>query len=293
MIETKTISLTPIADLADEMQNYSPVSIAIGPRNEYCVLLTKEHPPLLQGSFPQTVTEEAYAYKVVIFGEGGKRILDLPEERWNYHYVQPIDDGHVLLAGARSVYRSVDDIEKNARVYDGERRCIRSFCLGDGIQDLYVTPKNTIWTSYFDEGVFGNFGWDEPIGSKGLIHWDAFGEQLEWHDPEGQYYISDCYAMNVVSDNEVWFYYYTDFQIGVRSDGHTTYYKPDVQGASGFAMHREVLFMNGGYGDQEQYYELGRNGLHYETKRRIRFLNRMVRSCTRKRRAIADVNCYS
>lgn len=97
-------------------------------------------------------------------------------------------NGHVLLAGARSVYRSVDDIEKNARVYDGEGRCIRSFCLGDGIQDLYVTPKNTIWTSYSDEGVYGNFGWDEPIGSKGLIHWDAFGEQLEWHGPEGQYY---------------------------------------------------------------------------------------------------------
>ena len=46
MIEIKTISLTPIADLADEMQNYSPVSIAIGPRNEYCVLLTKEQQDL-------------------------------------------------------------------------------------------------------------------------------------------------------------------------------------------------------------------------------------------------------
>ena len=42
MIETKTISLTPIGDLVDEIQNYSPVSIAIGTSNNKCVLLTKE-----------------------------------------------------------------------------------------------------------------------------------------------------------------------------------------------------------------------------------------------------------
>ncbi|WP_176444820.1 hypothetical protein [Paenibacillus herberti] len=40
----------------------------------------------------------------------------------------------------------------------------REFLLGDGIQSVQVTDKGIIWTSYFDEGVFGNNGWDKPIG---------------------------------------------------------------------------------------------------------------------------------
>ena len=47
------------------------------------------------------------------------------------------------------------------------------FCLGDGIQDCVVKKDGTIITSYFDEGVFGNYGWDEPLGDCGLIAWTS------------------------------------------------------------------------------------------------------------------------
>lgn len=271
MKETKLISLTSFADLAEEMQSYMPVSISIGPRGEPCLLLTKEQPPLHQGMFPQTVTEEAYDYKIVILREAGKQVLHLPNEHWNYHFVQPLDQDQILLAGARSEYHSADHIEENASVFTKEGECLRSFCLGDGIEDLYAARDNSIWTSYFDEGVYGNFGWETPIGRHGLIRWDDQGRQLEQHDSSGDHHISDCYAMNVVSDGEVWFYYYMDFELGVRKAGQTVYYKPDVKGASRFAVHGDKLIMNGGYGDQEQFFELERDGSRYVTKRLIQF----------------------
>lgn len=35
-----------------------------------------------------------------------------------------------------------------------------------------------IVTSYFDEGIFGNFGWDQPLGASGLVVWDEQGRVL-------------------------------------------------------------------------------------------------------------------
>ena len=60
----------------------------------------------------------------------------------------------------------------NAKVFDRSGNQIREFLLGDGIQNVYVTKGNKIWTSYFDEGVYGNYGWEVPIGRNGLRAWD-------------------------------------------------------------------------------------------------------------------------
>lgn len=43
------------------------------------------------------------------------------------------------------------------------------------------------------QGIFGNYGWDEPIGNCGLIVWDENGN-IVW---KSKYLIYDCYAMNV------------------------------------------------------------------------------------------------
>ena len=50
--------------------------------------------------------------------------------------------------------------------------------------------------------MLGNYGWDNPIGSSGLNAWDRNGEVIFKNDKAD---ISDCYALNVVDDNEVWF----------------------------------------------------------------------------------------
>jgi hypothetical protein len=67
----------------------------------------------------------------------------------------------VLLVGARCHWRS-EGAERNAVALDWSGRELGRFTLGDGIQDLRVTRDGTIWASYFDEGVIGNYGWSDP-----------------------------------------------------------------------------------------------------------------------------------
>lgn len=99
---------------------------------------------------------------------------------------------------------------------------VKEFCLGDGIQDCIVTDSGDIITSYFDEGVFGNFGWEEPIGSCGLIVWSQNGE-INWHADSN---ICDCYALNIDEKNHIWYYYYTDFNLVKTDFNRDIVYKP-------------------------------------------------------------------
>ena len=75
-----------------------------------------------------------------------------------------------------------------------------------------MTEENKIWTSYFDEGVYGNYGWEVPIGRNGLRAWDSNGNEMYQYpnSEQNKYFIDDCYALNIVADEEVWFYFYLD-----------------------------------------------------------------------------------
>ena len=94
-----------------------------------------------------------------------------------------------------------------------------------------IDTEGRIWVGFFDEGVFGNFGWNHPgptgLGAAGLVALDDHGEVL-WRFNEDQMLISDCYALNVHRP-EVWAYYDTDFELA-RVDGTG---RPDVLGQAG------------------------------------------------------------
>ena len=115
-----------------------------------------------------------------------------------------------------------------------------------------MTKQGRIWTSYFDEGVFGNNGWRHPIGASGLIAWDSDGHQLYYNQDAG---ITDCYALNVINEDEVWFYYYTDFKLvrltHVRTQPRTTYIEPGISGSSGFCTDGEYFLFDSGYGKRD------------------------------------------
>ncbi|WP_460716941.1 hypothetical protein [Microbispora hainanensis] len=130
---------------------------------------------------------------------------------------QPLPDGGVLVAGARCRWRN-GAAECNAAIYDAAGELLREGVLGDGIADVQTTPSGDIWVSYFDEGVYGNFGWGEadspaPIGSPGLIRFRS-DLDIAWRYPYDSKFgaISDCYALNAVGE-EACAYYYTDFPI--------------------------------------------------------------------------------
>ena len=121
-------------------------------------------------------------------------------------------------------------------------------------------------TSYFDEGVFGNFGWDQPVGSCGLIVWGRDGNAV-WKNRV--YSICDCYAMNLDDQENLWFYYYDEFNL-VRTDFKSKdwVFKPRRDGITAFLVTASGrgLLTDGGYGKHGQfhYYEFRGMNLAYK-----------------------------
>lgn len=118
--------------------------------------------------------------------------------------VDLFSDGTLLIVQSRCLKKG-KYIEKNAQRYHPNGQLVKEFSLGDGIENVQIDDTDTIWVSYFDEGIFGNFGWEHPMGSDGLIAYNINGNRL-WG--ANNYGIVDCYALNVVSSKEIYFYYY-------------------------------------------------------------------------------------
>ena len=167
----------------------------------------------------------------------------------------------LLLVCGRSSYRGKEDFDRNGRIYSREGHFVREILLGDGIQNVQTTSKGLIWTSFFDEGVFGNLGWHNPVGGSGLVAWDAQGESQFEFQPTGELdIICDCYAMNVDPDGCAWAYYYTQFcLVKIRDLKIESNWEIPVTGSSSFAVGGGLALFSGGYDDRDRYhlYRLG------------------------------------
>ena len=202
-------------------------------------------------SFPLSKAKRHYPATFIRFN--GREVLqkiELAEVEIAFPSVQPLPDGEVLLVGARCHYRDGDP-EKNAVVFSRDGKVLRRFVLGDGINSVQITDKGMIWASYFDEGVFGNYGWNQPMGASGLICFDSTGRILwEFKPPAGFDPICDCYALNVAK-NAVWACYYTDFPlVKIDSTKRVQGWKNDVGGASALAVDGRRALLWGGYGEK-------------------------------------------
>ncbi len=143
---------------------------------------------------------------------------------------------------------------------------MRRLVLGDGIQSAQVDARGYIWTSYFDEGVFGNYGWNEPVGDCGLITWDASGDMTYRFDaPSGLDRIVDCYMLNVTSRTEAWLSYYTEFPlVHLRHGAVAGVWRGPLRGAAHLVVSRcqTRVMTDGGYNarDTWQVLSLTRDG---------------------------------
>lgn len=161
-------------------------------------------------------------------------------------FVQPLPDGQVLVVGARCRW-GTQGADANAWVFDADGDVVAAATFGDGVQHVATTPSGRIWTSYFDEGIFGNYGWGspgpEPIGSAGLIRWTRALKE-DWRFPGGA--MADCYALNA-SAEDAWAYYYDSFPI-VRTDGRTVEeWQTQVDGATSLVVADGKAALVGGY----------------------------------------------
>lgn len=256
----RSIRLSPVVSLAPLIGAGELVAFDVGPDGVTYLVIALE--PLDDrfeqpggASFVKTVPDKPQNYRVVALS-GDEIVIDLriAGERFNIHDVQPLPDG-LLLVCARSFRRGRDDFEKNGRVYSFEGKFVREILLGDGIQTVQATSEGVIWTSYFDEGVFGNDGWNDPVGASGLVAFDQFGiKTCEFEPRAGLDPICDCYALNVASDEDVWLYYYTDFPlVRLRRGRIESVWTMPVSGSDAFAVFDGYALFRGGYEDRDTY----------------------------------------
>lgn len=223
------------------------VSMSIGYDDAIYILLSERIPDRINGMFVDTEADTTYSMLVLTVDWQEGRFLayeyyNLGRHKMNFHFIQPLND-KILLLGSRTYYHA-DGPERNAVIVNKQGAVYQELCFGDGIADCIVTGDGRIITSYFDEGIFGNYGWDNPIGSCGLLVWDADGNVL-W---KSKYPIYDCYAMNVDDRGNLWFYYYDDFALVKTDFLSDVIYKPDIQGAAGFLFSmdsRHIIFDSG------------------------------------------------
>ena len=183
--------------------------------------------------------------------------------KFQFHYLRPAGD-HFLLLGARCAYRE-NGPDQNAWIVSQDGAVLSRFCLGDGIQDCVVKKDGTIITSYFDEGVFGNYGWDEPLGACGLIAWTSEGTPL-WKNEN--YSIYDCYAISLDEEENLWFYYYDEFRLVRTNFKEDFVFELPIEGSGAFSVapSGNTFLFQGGYQQRDKFYFLTAHGDHLGKK---------------------------
>ena len=261
-MDNSTISLSPIYDLSPFLSEGEIVAFNVGFSGELLVgvaLKALDYQEERKGwaVFAKTKPNETQRYKLLRGHNGSIDSFVLIEnEEYNIHDLQILPDNNILLVCARSQYRGPNDFEKNGRIYSGDGKFIREILLGDGIQNTQVTSNGVIWTSYFDEGIFGNFGWEEPVGASGLLAWDVEGKKIfEYKPTKDLDPISDCYALNVVSEIETWCYYYTEFPlVKIKDFKIQDHWEVPVMGSDSFAIYKNFALFRGGYERKDSFY---------------------------------------
>jgi hypothetical protein len=245
-------------DFSDVIGSKRIISSSAGPNGDAVLLAVEkkfEKDPFGKnkqkfGIFPLTKPRRAYPAVFIRCDGRSTQKTELADVGIAYPFIQPLPGGEILIVGGRCDFRNGDP-EQNAAVYGPDGALRRQFVLGDVINGVQTTSDGMIWVAYFDEGVFGNFGWKKPMGAAGLVCFDRFGK-IKWNyqPPAGFDIIVDCYSFNVCADS-VWACYYTDFPL-VRIDSRKQVraWKNTVAGASALAVNSDHILLWGGYGEK-------------------------------------------
>jgi len=252
--------------LREVIGEHEVVAFSIGPSGESWLVLALETLDYRSGNnlFAKTRHDAPQRYRVLSVRDGQVEVdLTIEGEPFNIHLVQPFAGG-LLLACARCCRRGPDDVDLNGRLYAMDGTFKQALLLGDGIESLHATRRGALWASYFDEGVFGNYGWDVPVGASGLVSWSAQGEkQYEFDAVGAPGSISDCYALNVATDDDVWCCYYTDFPLVHLRGGRVVSVWPNpVAGSHAFAVGAGHALFAGSHEAHHEFHlvQLGANG---------------------------------
>jgi len=252
------ISPTSVFSLKGLGVNGTLVAFNVGPNGEVFIVYAMETTDYQTNEglaiFPKIFGGNPQVYRVIKIQDSAV-VMDMliEDERFNIHDVQPFAE-HTMLTCSRSEYRGLNDFDLNGRIYSKDGVLVSEILLGDGVQTIQSTRSGELWVSYFDEGVFGNFGWDSPFGAAGLVALDRAGRKCYEFEPHGKApYIVDCYALNVATESDIWCYYYMDFPlVQIRNKEVVASWKVPVSGSSAFAVSGDLVLFAGGYDKRKE-----------------------------------------
>lgn len=204
MIEKQTVVAPLLCDLTEELGKRFFHQLCIGAKRDVLMLSTLKSLSVTAGR-----SRDKTQFRVHHWHNGELQEFDLPMTPQVYYFAQALGQYYLSVA-ARCVSQ-----EHNAFVFDAQGNLLRSWHVGDGIEDVQVAPNGQIWVSYFDEGVFSG----NPLSAQGLVCFDSQGKlPFEFLKdcpamPEECDGMADCYALNVASNRDTWLCYYTKFPL--------------------------------------------------------------------------------
>lgn len=222
-----------------------PVLLALNGKPDYIISAGSG------GTIPRLRSRRPNHFQIIRAMPAGPVTFDLPATDENYHFAQPLSAGRWIVVRGRCEGAH----DKNAHVFDPDGHEIASFHVGDGVNDVLVSSDDTVWVSYFDEGIYG----PTELAQEGLVGFDAEGDVvLRFSDCltlQGLGRMADCTAMNVAEDGSVWVYYYTDFPLVRLRDGKLVraWGQLPVEFAEAFAVDGEKAVFAGGPDDREAF----------------------------------------
>ena len=275
---TKSLKVQPIIKLSEKLESEDEIISVSVDNNGINALIIHSAPQYRteNGMFAVIKSDKPKDYTFIRFDLKGNEMFRtlIKDEYYNFHNVNFLPTKEILLICGRSRYKNENEIDKNARIYSLKGELLRDFVAGDGIQDVQIDNDGNIWTSYFDEGIFGNYGWNKPIGTPGLICWNKNGQKIwEFEPTDGLDHMADCYAMNIDSDNNTWFYYYTEFPL-VKLDNskQIKFWNTDIGGSSSLNISDNKVLMTDGY-DENNFILFEIKGNKLKKTKKIKFKN--------------------
>lgn len=227
------IYLKETFDFSENLNNFEFVNFSISFDKDVCILGIYNNPYNIANN-----------YKIIIQNESYYTEIKIPNESKNFHFIEKLPNEEILLLNARSNYYGRNDYEKNARIYNYKGELKKEFHLGDAINNIQASKIGELWVSYFDESASWRIN---ELDSAGVVCWDLNGNKIYGFNEN---FILDCYSMNFVSKNEVWFYYYTGFPIvRLKNKKEITYWESPIKGFRLFAVWKNYILTAGGYNE--------------------------------------------
>ncbi len=152
--------------------------------------------------------------RVLAIGDEGPTVdIQFMAPPFETHLVQPLGS-RILVACSRCGCGAGAMGTCAAAIYERDGRFVRALNLGEGIANLQASPSGYIWAGYLAEGDFDSYAWTRPSEQPGLAGWAQDGS-LDWvFSEQGELEeLDDCYALNVASEDEVWFLHFPRFAL--------------------------------------------------------------------------------